>query len=106
MSHRRFTGCELSRTEQLCTGDGTSGSLIWRLYGQALNERNVDLIPDANHSVSARVSNFSFPRRDFLQVQVGCNLLSPLQEQTQLDGSTWLRSTNKESLVGHDANLS
>lgn len=54
--------------------------------------------PAANHSVSDRVSNSSFPKRGALHAQVGCSQLSFLQEQTQSDGGTMLRRTDQKSL--------
>lgn len=58
------------------------------------------------HLVSARVSNSSSPRSSTLQVQVGWNQPSPLQEQTQQSRVTeTVKDWSKESPVLVGANL-
>lgn len=82
--------------------DRASGSPTWGSCCQALNEGKVAPTPKLNHSVSARVSNSSFPLRSSLQAQVLCSLPSPLQEPPQ---PPWAQGDRlKEPSVGGDAN--
>lgn len=75
--------------------------VIW----SGINERNVDLIPDTNHSASASLQ-LQLSQKRLLSGSGWMQPAVPSAGANSLGGGTWLRSTNKESLVGGDANPS
>lgn len=67
------TGCNLGIVRGEGREDMASGSLTWEPVGQALNVGKVAFTLEPNQPVSARVSNYSSPRKSVLHSQVGCS---------------------------------